>query len=183
MKKHMILSAMFVVVVILGGYVYGFRMSGIEAAKAHFAVGQNARYIDEVAYDWGRVYLWNTDEGPRTVISKRYLFLWRAGNAVHIKVGSDQIQTLGWVNDLHCTVYAVNILDENVSYIEMGEGENRQKHYKKENNQILFAWDYSVPWQDLKGIAYGRQGEILYEFRYPQDSNKIALDDIRWFAK
>ncbi|MCT4544477.1 MAG: hypothetical protein N4A63_13100 [Vallitalea sp.] len=63
-----------VVILVLGAILHllGYRISGLEAAKAHFAVGKNPEYIDEIDYNWGRVYLFHTDQGPRTVISKRY---------------------------------------------------------------------------------------------------------------
>jgi len=51
------------------GYISGYRFTGLQAAKAHFAVSKNPEYVDSVNYDWGTVFLLDTQEGPRTIIS------------------------------------------------------------------------------------------------------------------
>jgi len=54
---------------------------------------------------------------------------------------SDSINVIGWGNNQNCTVYAVQITDERVSYIEMGKGEHRTREYKDKNNRILDKGD------------------------------------------
>ncbi|WP_143003154.1 hypothetical protein [Alkaliphilus peptidifermentans] len=182
-NKHTILKITFILLFIMVvSYILGYRLTGLQAAKAHFSVGKDPKYIDEVKYDWGTVYLFDTDEGPRTVISERYIFMWVARTGFHMMGNSDQISVIGWGNNENCTVYAVKILDDKVSYIEMGKGEYRIRKYKDENNQMLFSWDIQVPWQDLNGIAYNSDGKELYLYKLRQENpNTIRMDQLKWY--
>ncbi|MFZ5969588.1 MAG: hypothetical protein ACOYVK_20710 [Bacillota bacterium] len=171
-----------VILIIFLGYILGYRLTGLQAAKIHFTVGKNPKYIDEVKYDWGTVFLFDTEEGPRTIISKRHIFVWVARTGFHMKRNSDNIRVIGWGNNENCTVYVVQISDEKVSYIEMGKGEHRIRKYKDKHNRIVFSWNIQVPWNDLNGIAYSYDEKKLYEFRYPKETKVIRHDDLRWYA-
>ena len=129
------------------------------------------------------MYLFKTDKGPRTIISKKIGLLWRSSVAFHMKDSNDTISVVGWGNDTKCTVYAVEVLDNNVKYIEMGPQNSRIRRYVGKENPIIFSWDKSIPWNDFNGIGYSTNEEAIYELRYPLNTSYISpTDDLRWFS-
>lgn len=179
--KKYLNSALIILAIILIVYLSGCRLSGIQAAKAHFDVGKDAILFEQVDYKWGTVYLFKTGAGPRTVISEKKLFLWSAKTAFHMDNEKGLVKTVGWGNSEKCTVYAVESRDGNLSYIEMGPTSDRIRLYAIDSNPMVFHWDKPIRWNDLNGIAYSKNGKILYEFRYPRNTNSINPSDIRWF--
>lgn len=178
MSKYIILIAI-IIIILLG---LGYRFTGLQAAKNHFEISKDAQLLGQVKYGWGNVYLFKTDKGPRTIISKRFGLLWRAKVGFHMNNSSDAISVVGWGNDKKCTVYAVEITDNNVKYIEMGPDDNRIRRYVDKENPIIFSWDKPIPWNDFNGKAYSTNGEAIYELRYPQNVSYIKpTDDLRWF--
>jgi len=160
----------------------GYRFTGLQAAKNNFEISKGAQLIGQVNYNWGNVYLFKTNKGPRTIISKRFGLLWSASVGFSMNDSNDAISVVGWGNDTKCTVYAVEALDNNVKYIEMGSEGSRIRKYVGKENPIIFSWNKSIPWNDFNGIAYSTNGEAIYELRYPQNKSYInPTDDLKWF--
>lgn len=177
-KRIVVLSIPVLVLLIISGY----RLTGIQAAKAHFAVGRDVQLLGQVQYDWGSIYILNTPKGYRTAISERYGFLWRTQDATYMFENSDLIKTVGGVSVLErATVYAVEVTDEKVSYIEIGPQPDRIRKYSGDGNPIIFSWDKSISWNDFNGIAYSKEGVPIYEYKYPRDTNFIKHEDLRWY--
>jgi len=160
-------------------YISGYRFTGEQAARAFFTVDKNSKYMTEVDYDWGTVYLFDTPEGPRTVIAEKKSFLWVARTGFHLEKSEDGIQTMGWAIDERCTVIALKVIDPDVSFIDAGDGNFRKRMHINGEEMIIFSWTAAVDWQRLNGIAYSGDGEILYEYRYPH-SNVIHMKDLKW---
>ncbi|MCY6485409.1 hypothetical protein OW763_13820 [Clostridium aestuarii] len=183
MKKNKILIINLVLLFILISvylYTMGYRLTEVEAAKVHLGVGKNAQLFEQVNYKWGTVCLFNTPKGPRTAIAEKYMFLWKTRVAFHMTNSQDLIKTVGWANNEKCTVYAVESTDDNLAYIEMGSGSDRIKIYSEENEPMIFQWSKPIRWNDFNGIAYSKNGEAIYEFRYPK-GNVLNISEIRWF--
>lgn len=170
MSKYTVLIA--IIIIILFGL--GYRFTGLQAAKNHYGVGKDAELLGQVKYDWGNVYLFKTDKGPQTIISKRFGLLWRAKVGFHMNNSNDAISVVGWGNDINCTVYAVQVTDNNVKYIEIGPEDNRIRKYVDKGNLIIFSWDKSIPWNDFNGKAYSTNGEVIYELRYPRLTSALS---------
>ncbi|MCT4544476.1 MAG: hypothetical protein N4A63_13095 [Vallitalea sp.] len=95
---------------------------------------------------------------------------------------SDNIRVIGWGNDEKCTVYAIEVFDDNVEYIEMGNEPNRIRQYVNDKHHIIFNWDVQLQWSDFNGIAYSKNDQSLYELRYPNNTNYInQTHDLRWY--
>lgn len=82
------------------GFLYssGYRFSPYDAALAHFDVNKSATEFGDVNFRLSRVYLFNTPNGPRTVIATKEGLLWRAPVPVRFPKSSDQIKTVGWMS-------------------------------------------------------------------------------------
>lgn len=177
------LKIMGVISILVLGFLFitGYRLTGIQAAKAHFEIGRDAQLLGYERYDWGNIYIFNTSKGYRTAISQRLGFLWRAKNAFYTYENSDLIKTIGGGSNEKATLYALEVTDEKVAYIEIGTGIDRIRKNVSDASPIIFSWNKSISWNDFNGIAYSKDGEQIYEYRYPKDTNYLNHQDLRWY--
>lgn len=181
-KNKLIGLAVICILMIVLLYSAGYRLTGLQAAKEHFEVGRDAQLIGQERYDWGNIYIFNTPKGYRTAISERFGLLWSAKNAFYMFENSDLIKTIGWANNEKATLYAVEVTDEKVAYIEIGTGADRIRKNISGTIPVIFSWNKPIRWNDFNGIAYSKEGEPIYEYRYPKDTNFIKHEDLRWYA-
>ena len=170
-------------------YISGYRLSGYQAAKAHFGVGKDAELFGEVAFDWGKVFLFYTDKGPRTVLAKRNNgLLWRAPAAIRYYDHDDLIKTVGGISyfdghETQVTVLAVKSFDPNVAYIEAGPLPHRTKKDVQVGTPLIFHWSglAHISINKLNAVALSNEGAPLYEYRY-LEGNVFRDEDLRWYA-
>ena len=165
-------------------YLGGYRFTPLEAA--HFDIGENSVPFGNVDFGWGKVILFNTPNGPRTVLAIRSGFLWRAPDVCTLdKLSSDKINTVGWMSynssKNQATVLAVQSSDPNVAFIEMGSASEQEKKAVKTGTPIIFSWNKLIQFYDLKPTALSKDGAPLYEYRYPKNTNVISSNDLKWY--
>ncbi len=74
----------------------GCRLDGLSAARANAFVPADSILLDEVEFDWGETYIFDSVEKPITAISiKSYGFLWRSRSSVYHYHRDDAIRTMG----------------------------------------------------------------------------------------
>jgi len=167
-------------------YISGYRFTPLDAAKAHFDVGENSVSFEDVDFGWGKVYLFKTPKGPRTVIAIKNGFLWRAPAAVHYdQTSSDVINTVGWMsyndNKGQATVFAVETFDPNIVSVEAGPIGERTTKEVKVGTPIIFSWNNVIQPNELKPVALTTNGVPLYEYRYPKNTNGTRNDELKWY--
>ncbi|AHF08415.1 hypothetical protein [Desulfitobacterium metallireducens] len=94
-RRTLITIVLLIALGILLSYSSGYRFSPYEAAMAHFDVDKSATEFGDVNFQLSRVYLFNTPNGPRTVIAIKEGLLWRAHAASRFPKSSDRLRQLG----------------------------------------------------------------------------------------
>ena len=166
-------------------YSSGYRFSPYEAAMAHFDVDKSVTEFGDVNFQLSRVYLFNTPNGPRTVIATKEGLLWRAPAAVRFPKSSDQIKTVGWMSyngqQGHVMVFAVETEDPTVAYIQVGPTTDRIKKEITVKEPVIFSWNKEIDINNLNPVALSKDGKVLYEYRYPKNTTSVSSEDLKWY--
>ncbi|MNC73212.1 hypothetical protein D3C75_1243730 [compost metagenome] len=64
----------------------------------------------------------------------------------------------------------------------MGPAKERQRRDLAYGETAIFAWESSIQWNDLNGIAYSGEGKPLYKLGYEIVNHTIRTDKLRWLA-
>lgn len=166
-------------------YFMGFRLDGLAAARANSFVPNDSILLDQVDYNWGSVYIFDSSEKPMTAISlKKLNFLWISNTSVYYYHNEDPIRTIGGVSldnqKEKATIISVIVEDPEVAFLEVGPDSQREQKQVILGKPITFSWDVLISWNDLKPKAINSEGEVIYEYRYAE-SNVIRLEDLKWY--
>ena len=165
-------------------FVNGYRFSSFEAAKLSPQISSDSKYIDELDYNTGKLYLFENSDRYHTVVAEKNLLLWKSDCSFWINKTSDKVQLIGWCskNNSNGSVTAVFVkcLDNSVGYIEMGKDEYRVRKNVNGQTNVIFSWNKCFPWNDLHGVAYSKDGKALYELGYEIKDSTIHIDELRW---
>lgn len=168
-------------------YKDGYRLSGIEAVKADFTVGEDIQLFGEVKKDWGTVYLLKTPNAIKTALMFKSGLLWKCGSTTFLNVNKDDaVKTVGWQSysddkGRQITLIAVDTTDPNVKFIEAGNGVQRLKKEITVGNTVVFSWDKVVPFNEINAIALNNDNMKLYEYGFPKNTNVINTKDLKWY--
>lgn len=187
----------FLGVVVLILFFSGYRLSGLDAAKAHlsglyatkanFDVENHAEPFGEIDMGWGKVYLFNTVNGPRTVGCYKTGVLWRCPVSIWFyNYSTEAVQTVGWMSwtngeNEQVTVMAVQTIDPRVSFIETGQPSERIQKNISIGTPTIFNWSNAMSGYSLNPVALAPDGHILYEYRYPKNTTAHRSEDYRWY--
>lgn len=186
-NKKVIALIVFVIIVVISFLSSDYRLTPLAAAKVHSDVGKNQVLLGDVDLGWGKVYIFDTDIGLRTVTSTKTSFLWRAPVAVRIEESEDAIKTVGWMSYTNekgqqVTVLVVEVNDPQVAYIEAGPEDNRVRKEITKGGPTIFSWNKSIQANNgLNAIALSADGSTLYEYRYPKNTNVFRTEDFKWY--
>lgn len=165
-------------------FVNGYRFSSLEAAKLSPQISNDSKYIDELDYNTGKLYLFDSSGQYHTVVVEKDLLLWKSYSSFWTNKTSDKVQLIGWCSENNpngsVTAVFVKCFDNSVSYIEMGKDEYRIRKDIKGQKDIIFSWNKCFPWNNLHGIAYSKDGKSLYELGYEIKDSTIHADELRW---
>lgn len=175
------------IVLVFCFFAGNYRFTPLAAAKAHFDVGKNAVSLGDVDFGWSKVYIFDTANGSRTVISIKSLFLWRAPAAVHFETSTDAIKTVGWMSYTdkrgQATVFAVETTDPQIAFIEAGPEDDIVRKEIEKGSPTIFSWNRAIRSNDeLKPIAFSTDGTPLYEYRYPKNTNVFRSEELKWYS-
>ncbi|MCL4318650.1 MAG: hypothetical protein M1596_01955 [Firmicutes bacterium] len=176
-------------IIIVGGGLYGLGYRWSPSAAAFARSGGHSREFGVVRHSWGEVVLLQTPKGPRTELVQREGFLWHdTANVVFTPKKSGPIHTIGWLNDEgsqhQITVIAVVVASFAVAYVEAGPDRLRQRRSVTVGNPLIFAWNYSIPANQLHLDALSKQGTILYKYVMEEhrtsDGSIISTGRFHW---
>jgi len=180
--------ALLVCILVVFLYLGNYRLTGIDAAKSHFTIGEDAELIDEIDIGWGKVFIFKTKDGYyRTALSEKSGFLWRCKVAVFIKDNpEDKVKTIGWMsytnkNREQITVLAVTTTDSRVAFIETGSEPNRYRIPISLKKIAVFKCNKVMNIQELNAVALSTNGKKLYYYGYPNKTTIIVNEDLRWY--
>lgn len=175
-----------IVIVFIIGYWSGYRFDGVSAARANSFVPKDAKLIDQVDYDWGGIYIFNSPEKPITAISiKNFGLLWSSRSSVYYYHNDDPIKTIGGASLANpkekATVISVLVADPDVSYLEIGPQGSRLRKEVTTEKPITFSWNSPYQLDKLTPQAFTKNGELVYEYRYTI-TNHTKAEDLRWYS-
>lgn len=185
-KKYIRISQGFAILLVICSVLYlsGYRFTSLDAARAHLDVGKNSVPFEDVDFGWGKIYLFKTPKGPQTTIAIKNKFLWKASTSVYDDQSSqDMINTVGWMS-YHdkrgqATIFAVETLDPNIAYVEVGPSNERFKKEITVNIPIIYSWNKAFQLTELRPLAFSKDGTLLYEYRYPEN---IRGEGLKWYS-
>lgn len=168
---------------VLGGY----SIDGERAARKAGPIGEEAVLFEEIEFSGGKIYCYNTDEGPRTALVLGKLFLWRCPYVTKFRNNNqDDIKTVAWISyddEIAITVIGIETNLKNVKYIEAGKGIERIKKEIDLNEPIFFYWDEAVRFKDINAIALSENGELLFRYGHSKNGSYTDMtEDLRWYV-
>lgn len=185
MKTKIMAVLVVVIGILIFGYINGYRFDGLSAARANAFVPKDSILLDQVNFDWGSIYIFDSQEKPTTAISTKVLGLfWVSRTSVYYYHNEDVIRTVGGVSMNNerekATVISVLVNDPQVAYLEAGPGIRRQTKEVKLGEPVTFFWEEVIKWNDLDARAFNGEGDLIYQYRYAK-SNPIRIKDLKWY--
>lgn len=169
------------------GALLGVRLSAEQAARAHFAVPDDAVLVEEVDLDWGMLHVFQGADTICTTGSYRAAGFWRSPVSSLVTIlPDDAVSTLGYFGwstryDRQVTILIVQTSDPHVAAIEAGPEGDRRRHLVSAGDTVYLQWDQAGLFvSDLAATALDSEGRVLYEYRYPHTSTQRA-DELRWY--
>lgn len=169
-------------------YTQGLRFSAEQAAGTSRYVDEQSTLLGEVEVGAYKVFFYENEDKYRTVLTKESFGLWKNSSSSWANKTEDQVKLVGWssmtdkTGGQGVTAIPVQSLDPQVAYIEMGPDKERQRLELAVGETAIFAWDSSIRWNDLNGIAYSGDGKPLYKLGYEAANHSIRTDELRWLA-
>lgn len=188
-RRRTIMTAcisLIIVLILYAAYSYavGGRFDAYQCAQNSYWVDEQSILLGDVESGSFHVYLYENEDKYRTIGTKYSFPFWMPGNSSWANKTNDSVKLVGWYSqkdgDSGITVVPVQCFDENVAYIEMGDGENRLRKEVKIGDVIIFSWPDGIRWNDLNGLAYSNDGEPLYRLGYDVTDSVIVVDELRW---
>ncbi len=185
--RRIITIIVIILVVILLLYLGGYRITADGAVKAHSLLEEGSTLVKEVQLDDRSVHIYQYEDYYRTIIPEKSLLLWRApysSTTKNVNDKDDKIRTIGWASytfeDQRGTVIVIDVMDEDVAYIEAGADLERERKEVKKGELIVFTWDSALFVHEIIPIAYSQNGIELYRYGYPEGTNHLDDREIRW---
>jgi hypothetical protein len=180
-----IASMFLVIILILVGF--GYRFTALSAATSNTFVSNSSVLIEEWNTGFSSLFLFKNDkeETYRTVRSEKSGFLYRNRDSTYVPNSDDDIKTIGGMSyrtdNEEFTLLVIESNVNEVAYIEAGRELEREKQEINQGERISFLFPYSKQIDRLNAIAFNEDGEELYYYGYPENTNHIDLnEDLRW---
>ncbi|WP_409250749.1 hypothetical protein V1502_11285 [Bacillus sp. SCS-153A] len=111
-------------------------------------------------------------------------WLYKSYTSTYVSFNSDPLRLVGGMSvtteNNALTYMSFLSMDDNVSYIEAGiEPDVRRKEISK-GERSAFLFPFSELIENLNPVAYDKDGNKLYYFGYPKDTNSISMEDFKW---
>lgn len=176
-----------VITVILFMFISGFRFTALNAATSNTFISNDYTLLEEYDAGSATIFLFKSDKEQlyRTVVSKKYGLLYRSNVSTFIPYRTDSLQTIGGIsyknNKKEFTILVIESSVEEVTYIEAGLDYNLERKQISKGERIYFLFPFSKQINFLYPIAFNKEGEKLYYYGYPENSNFINInEDLRW---
>lgn len=186
MKKWIFVIPLLIVIAFIF-YISGYRFTAFSAAKSHSFLSKDAELVEQFDTGSSVLFLFKSDEEQlyRTVLSKKSGVFFLNSSSTMISYSSDKIQTVGGMsfttNNDAATLLSVISYDEEVAYIEAGVEPNVKRKEISKGERISFLFPFSKQIDFLDPKALNREGEIIYYYGYPKDTNISHNEDLKWY--
>lgn len=168
-------------------FVSGYRFTALSAATSHTFVLNDSLLIGEWETGSTGLFLFKNDEQEvyRTVVSEKSGLLYISRASTFEPYRDDAVQTIGGISYRNSkdglSLLVIMSNDGEVAYIEAGDKRKRERQDINKGELISFLFPYSIQIDHLNAKAFNKDGEELYYFGLPKNSNRINLnEDLRW---
>jgi len=155
-------------------FTLGYRLTPAQAANAFFKIDVDAKLLVEDTFDWGTVYLFETNEGTQVVISERRDFLWVARVGFHMPKNDERLKMVGWASFEGNTIVYVSNKEPAVSRIDIDNAPFMRIHYSVDQEITMFKWEHPIEWYNIQGKAFSKNGEVVYEYGFDENANNFS---------
>ncbi|EDL66457.1 hypothetical protein [Bacillus sp. SG-1] len=185
MKKGifvMIISAIIVLFIVVNGY----RFTPESAAESSAGLSKDFELIDTHEVYSDTVMLYKSDEQKeyRTVLASKSGWLYKGYTSTYVSYNSDPVRLVGGMSvtteNNALTYMSILSMDENVSYIEAGIEPYVRRQEVSKGERISFLFPFSEQLENLNPVAYDANGNKLYYFGYPKNTNEFSDKDYKW---
>lgn len=186
MKKWIFVISLLIVIAFIF-YISGYRFTALSAAKSHSFLSKDAELVEQFDTGTSILFLFKSDDEKlfRTVLSEKTSVFFRSSASTFIPYNSDEIQTVGGMsfitNNDAATLLSVVSYDDEVAYIEAGVESNVERKEINKGESISFLFPFSKQLDFLYPIALNKDGETLYYYGYPKDTNISYSGVLKWY--
>lgn len=174
---------------IIISFISGARFSPDQAAKTSRWVENTSVLLGTAETPPYKVYIYENQDKYRTILTGYKFPFWRYRGSSWANKTEDKVKLVGWCSysdggaGKGITVVPVQSFDDRVAFIEMGSGPDLQRKPVKTGEVLLFSWEKSIKWNNLKAIACSGDNKVLYKLGYEVNNSKINMDELRWLPK
>lgn len=185
MKKTILILPLFVVIVFIF-YIDGQRFTALSAAESHDFLSKDAELVEKYEIGSSAIFLFKSDGEKmyRTVLSEKSGMFFRSSVSTYFPYSSDELQTVASASFMtekeEATLLSVISYDEKVAYIEAGLETNIVRKQIEPGERVTFLFPFIEQLNFLEPTAFNKEGEKLYYYGYPKDTNIHRVEDIRW---
>lgn len=186
MRKWKLIFSLIIIIIFIF-FISGYRFTALSAAKNNDFLSTDADLIEQ--YDAGSIVILlfksDKDEKYQTVLSEKLGFVYNSRVSTDIPYSSDTIQTVGGISVTTkkdaATLLSVASYDDEVAYIEAGVDSNIERKEISKGKRITFLFPFMEQIDHLNSFAFNKDGKKLYYYRYPEDTNTIIREDLKWY--
>lgn len=186
MKKWIFAIPLLIAMVIIF-FISGPSFTAISAAKSHSFLPKDAELVEQFDTGTSILFLFKSDgeKNYHTVLAERSGVFYRSSSSTYFPYSTDKIQTVGGMsftseND-EASLLSVISYDEEIAFIEAGAEDNIERKEINKGERVTFLFPYSEQLDFLYPRALNKEGEILYYYGYPKDTNVTYSGDLRWY--
>ena len=175
------------IAVLLICFINGYRFTAIGAAKSHSFLPKDAELVEQFDTGSSVLFLFKSDEEEvyYTVLTEKSGVFYRGNSSTHIPYSTDKIQTVGGMSftsaDDEASLLSVISYDDEIAYIEAGTETDVERKEINKGERISFLFPYSEQLDFLYPRALNKEGEILYYYGYPKNTNVTYSGDLKWY--
>ncbi|WOV88769.1 hypothetical protein QWT69_06585 [Sporosarcina oncorhynchi] len=183
-KWNLIIPLILVIIFIF--FINGYRFTALSAAKSNSFLSKDASLVERNDANSSVIFLFKSDRDEiyQTVLSEKSGPFYNSSVSTDIPYSSDAIQTVGGISVTTkkgaATLLSVISYDEEVAYIEAGVEPNVEKKEISKGERITFLFPFMKQIDFLYPTAFNKNGEKLYYYGYPKDTNVIKIEDLKW---
>ncbi len=185
MKRIRVIIPVLVIMVALI-FLSGYRFTALSAANNHAFLSSDAELIDQYKIGSSGIFIFKSEEENeyRTVMTEKSGLLFSGNQSTFIPYNSDELQLVGaasFINDKdEASFISFKSNDDKVAYIEAGVEPHIERKEIKKEERVSFLFPFSEQINFLYPTAFDKDGNELYYFGFPKDSNMHNQDDLRW---
>lgn len=173
-------------VIVLFFFISGYRFTALNAAKSNPLLSKDAKLMEKHNIGSSDIFLFKSDKKQlyQTVLSEKSKVFFRSSALTYIPYSSDPLQTVGGMSVTNksnaFTFVSIKSNDGKVAYLEAGKGPNLVRKEIRKGERVSFIFQFSKQIDNLNLTAFDQDGNKLYYYGYPKDTNIFKTEDLKW---